>query len=375
MFRVWLFNYIRTQLNVVPTIAEEGVIVVTTDPKSTVLFSCHVDTVHNSDESEAAKPQALLYDPNFCHLYLDPDTAKGAPGSCLGGDDGVGIYIMLMMIRRKVPGTYVFHTGEECGGVGARAYVSKNRTMLGERFEQVVAFDRPVKDGTNPEVIITQGGRKCASQTYGKALAAELNKFPFEFPYVVSERGVFTDSKIYADDVPECVNLGCFYQNQHTSKEVVDCFGVALLLEAACRIDWAKLPIERKAEPDNYSSGGWKGGGRNGYVGGYGGQGGYGGYDNWDERQLASERRAAAQGVDTTPKQTPFTLGKKKNKNSDAGSNKNMFDRLLEFSYQELIDFVEENPETAAAALLTLAAKHKASEIEVRLLHRALGMQ
>lgn len=338
-FRLWLFNYIRTQLGVQPEVREEGVIFVRTDPKSTVLFSCHVDTVHGTAESESGEAQELLYDPNFAHLYLNPTSKSG----CLGGDDGVGIYIMLEMIRRKIPGSYVFHTGEECGGIGARAFVGKNGKWLGDTFEQVVAFDRPVYDDANPEVIITQGGRPCASIEYGKALAEALNAIPFEKPYVTSTKGVFTDSKIYADDVPECVNLGCFYNKQHGPNEVVDCFGVGLLLEAACTINWAKLPIVRKAMSESYQS--------------QRGDGLSGGYNSGGKgfEAPSPKPQQKQQSIFQKPKLT-------------------LLEELNAMALEDMQAFVEEEPDSATKALLALLARSEAQSLHIAYLERALGL-
>lgn len=247
-FRLWLFNYLKLQLKLKPVIRTAGVIYVETDPKSTVLFSCHVDTVHSSLESFTGSKQELSFDPVFGHLFL----RDKANSSCLGGDDGVGIYILLKMLEAGVAGKYVFHTGEECGGVGSKAFVAANKKELSD-IEMVVAFDRAVLDQCNPEVIVTQGGKACASLEFGESLCTELNKFNFDLPYVVSHKGSFTDSKVYSDDVPECVNIGCFYARQHSSDEYVDVVGVEKLLEAAIKLDWSKLPIVRKPQKSLYT--------------------------------------------------------------------------------------------------------------------------
>lgn len=238
-FRLWLFNYIKTTLNLPVSIEVEGNILVQTDPKAAVLFSCHVDTVHSKAESDG-KPQQLAFDPAFGHLFLADKKDSG----CLGGDDGCGVYIMLKMLKAGVKGKYIFHTGEECGGVGSRAFVTKRKEFC-EDLEMVVAFDRAVRTNENPEVILTQGCQKCASTDFGEALCNELNKVDFDLPYVVSHKGSFTDSKTYRNSVPECVNIGCFYQHQHGPEEYVDVVGLEKLVKAACQVEWDKLPIIR----------------------------------------------------------------------------------------------------------------------------------
>lgn len=241
-FRTWLFNHIRTQLKLQPVVKEEGNIYVTTDAKSTVLFSSHVDSVHSKDESDKGD-QALAFDPVFGHLFL----ADKSSSSCLGGDDGVGVYIMLKMLEKGVPGHYMFHTGEEVGGVGSRAFVRMNSKFIDD-IEAVVAFDRKCVDGEDNEVIITQGGSACASETFGLALAKELSdaKWGFSNKWVTSHKGSFTDSKNYAQLVPECVNLGCFYDRQHTNSETVNVYELDKLVKAVVGVQWKMLPIVRK---------------------------------------------------------------------------------------------------------------------------------
>lgn len=247
-FRLWLFNYIKTTLKLPATIEVEGNILVQTDPRSTVLFSCHVDTVHSTAESNG-QAQQLAYDPAFGHLFLAEKDKSG----CLGGDDGCGVYIMLRMLAAGVKGKFIFHTGEERGGIGSSAFVHKRKQFC-EDLEMVVAFDRAVRSGESPEVIITQGGTECASKEFGEALCKELNTHGgFDQPYVISHKGSFTDSKNYRSLVPECVNIGCFYEHQHSPKEYVDVRGLEKLVTAACKVAWDKLPIIRKvAEPYAY---------------------------------------------------------------------------------------------------------------------------
>ena len=66
---------------------------------------------------------------------------KSGDATCLGADDGAGIYIMLRMIETKKPGLYVFHRGEERGGIGAKATVTKHAEFFKKGgYEQCIAF-------------------------------------------------------------------------------------------------------------------------------------------------------------------------------------------------------------------------------------------
>lgn len=344
-FRLWLFNYIKSKLNLAPTIEVEGNILVQTDPKSTVLFSCHVDTVHSSAESNG-QSQQLAFDPAFGHLFLADKKASG----CLGGDDGCGVYILLKMLEAGVKGKFIFHTGEERGGIGSNAFV-KARKQFCEDVEMVVAFDRAVKSGENPEVILTQGGNACASLEFGKALCAELNKVEFEYPYVISHGGSFTDSKVYRYLVPECVNIGCFYESQHGPNEYVDVNGLELLVKAACQVNWGNLPIIRnpaKVETPTF--------GKGTHVG----KGGYGGYDDFDMFDWSKSKQGQSKLPPFKPQIPEPTM--------------TLLQELDTFRYEDFMVFVTDEPEDAVNALMELMLKLRGVEAELASAKTMLGL-
>ena len=337
-FRLWLFGYLNTVLKASPRIVVEGNIIVEVDPKSTVLFSCHVDTVHGPAESDGSLQQ-LAFDPTFGHLFLADKEKSG----CLGADDGCGIYIMLRMIEKGIKGKYIFHTGEEVGGVGSRAFVAQNKKFC-EDVEMVVAFDRAVYSGENPEVIITQGGNACASTTFGEALCKELNKTDFDLPYVISHKGTFTDSKVYRDIVPECVNIACFYERQHTPNEYVDVVGLEKLVKAACSVAWDKLPIIRnpfkKTEQESlFDSSNW------------------GGYTPSKGKPFANTQIPKA-----PPKPPVFE------------PELSLIDELSTYSIQDFEDFLMEDPAAAQQALIELLLRNKALQAELDAAKTMLGL-
>lgn len=229
-FRKWLWARLPS-----PVEMAEGCIAVTIGQSKT-LFSCHVDTVHSIQESDT-NCQPLVYDANLSTVSLD-----GGTSSCLGADDGAGIYVMLRMIEKQVPGTYLFHTGEERGGIGARAMFRQHADWL-KKFKRAVAFDRA---GTS-DVVVTQGGVPCASATAGAALATALNTVgaKHSFSYQVSHKGTFTDTKVYAPLIPECFNLSVGYEFQHTPDEYLDVAFVEQLVDVACSLAWEDLPTVR----------------------------------------------------------------------------------------------------------------------------------
>lgn len=215
--------------------------------KSNVLFSCHTDTVHWQD----GEAQGITYDPSFGHIFLDKNNPN--KGNCLGADDGAGVWLMLRMIADKKPGTYVFHRGEEKGGIGANAMLKEQKEWL-QDFDLAIAFDRP---GIH-EVITHQGGVCCASDKFGDALAAALNKNG-EFKYEKSIKGVFTDTKIYRGVIAECVNLGVGYYDQHGPDETLDYNHLIDLLDAVLSIDFDALPVDRDpTKADVYTPRNWQ---------------------------------------------------------------------------------------------------------------------
>jgi hypothetical protein len=340
-FRLWLNQKLKSY-GAKPEIVVEGNIVVVTDAKSDTLFSCHIDTCHSKVESNG-QAQDLSYDPSFGHIVLDK--SKDKPG-VLGADDGAGIYIMLRMIEKKVPGTYIFHVGEECGGVGSRAYLQKSKDKL-EQFSRAIAFDRACHAGNEPEVICTQGGQACASIEFGKALVAELNKHSHKFSndWVVSHKGTFTDTKVYRGVINECVNLSVFYANQHSDQEYLDVSNLESLVDVACSIKWDDLPTVRKPEDTPiYQHNAWK---NKPALDMYG----YGDL-SYDKYKAPKDNKKKAKKPTLTPVSPTLSL----------------MDEVMMFNLEELETMCVDSSETMARLMAKLIAKNQALELEVQVL-------
>lgn len=242
-FRTWLKAQILEITGQEPEVLAHGCIYVHVNhlsgSKSTTMFSCHVDTMDANGDGKLVDDlpvmKTLTYDPNLGIVGL----AKDSPGSCLGADDGAGIWIMLNMMRAKVAGGYMFHTEEERGGVGARAILAKHKELL-KTFEVAVAFDRP----GDYEVITHQGGVECASAKFANALARMLREAGLT-QYVTSTRGVFTDTKVYKDIIAECTNIGVGYTGQHGKGEDLDYQHLERLNKACVELNWQALPVDR----------------------------------------------------------------------------------------------------------------------------------
>lgn len=329
----------------------------------TTLFSCHIDTVDAhadcmtfmKDGTMTFKRKELTYDVNFGLVGLarvlkgQTEHYKGymsADFGCLGADDGVGVWIMMNMIDAGVPGGYLFHTGEECGGVGASAVLqsSEGKDIL-KKYEVAVAFDRP----RDNEIITHQGGARTASDKFADALALALNKHGFA--YAKSDRGVFTDTKIYAGTIAECTNIGVGYTSQHAASEDLDYAHAFALMKACCAINWTALPVDRdpamqtddwRSRKTRYTDDGF------GY--GYGGAFGVSDENALPFRSTYGQPKAGkGKGKGKkTPALTAVPKAKSKVETQD------IIDELLMCSSTEIADWCESDPDQAANTMALL---------------------
>ena len=372
-FRDWLDSQIALRNNGLPPSAlAEGcrytVIKNTDGSQPTTLFSCHIDTVDVhapnlylvADTSGVSHvPQkSVVYDANFGYITLDN---ANKIGSCLGADDGIGIWLMLNMISARVPGGYIFHTGEERGGIGSRAVRRDDADIL-KLYEVAVAFDRPGTD----EVITHQGRQECCSQKFALALSERLNKHGFA--YKPSNRGVFTDTKIYRDVIAECTNLGVGYTQQHGNNETQDYGHACELRDAVCKIDWNSLPVDRDPKkPDapyrgfaDYSSYGRT---NSAAASASYGRGSF--RDEDDETDIQRARRSAMQPASTPPKAKPAP--------AKTGP-KDIYDDLVNTTYDDLLSYIESFPDQAAADIVQLVMEIGRLRSDVAVLTSMSGM-
>lgn len=192
-----------------------------------ILWSCHTDTVH-----KASGRQGVEYGHGI---------ATTSTGSCLGADDGVGVWLMAEMIRAGVEGLYVFHAEEEIGGLGSAAIANNHGFLDGIQF--AIAFDRKGYD----EIITHQMGHRCASDAFARSLAMCLRPLR----YAASDGGSFTDTANYADIVPECANLSVGYHHQHQTRESLDVDFALALRDALITADFRTLVCERNPLVDD----------------------------------------------------------------------------------------------------------------------------
>lgn len=162
--------------------------------------------------------------------------------SVLGADDKLGCYIMCRLIMNGTPGLYVFHIGEECGGVGS-SHISEQTPEIVKGMNYCIAFDR-YEYG---HIITHQAGGRCCSDDFANGLAAKLNPLlPPKQQMAPNTGGSFTDSANYTKLIPECTNVSVSYKNQHTQREHFDLVWFRdVLMPALLTISWDDLPVAR----------------------------------------------------------------------------------------------------------------------------------
>lgn len=198
-----------------------------------VLWSSHTDTVHRVDGI-----QKITYGDGMISL---PNDSKS---SCLGADCTVGIWLMRNMILRGAPGLYIFHAAEEVGGLGSSHIAYKTPHIL-SGIDYAIAFDRRGETS----VITHQGGSRCASDEFGRALAKCLGP-----DFTLDTGGTFTDTANYTDLVPECTNIGVGYYHQHTADEYQEVGHAFRLLDSLCALapEIDDLPVMRDHTAPGY---------------------------------------------------------------------------------------------------------------------------
>ena len=165
------------------------------------------------------------------------------PTPCvLGADDKLGCYIMCRLIEAGVPGLYVFHIGEEVGGVGS-SYLAKTYPDKFHNIDRCIAFDRKGYS----DIITHQSGGRCCSDAFANALAKQMNPHLPPMQHMApSSGGSFTDSANYTHLIAECTNVAVGYFDQHTAREKFDLEWLERhLLPALIKVDWDNLPVQR----------------------------------------------------------------------------------------------------------------------------------
>ena len=192
-----------------------------------VLWSSHTDTVHK----QGGQQHIVIVNR---HLRL----AASSKSNCLGADCTAGVWLMREMIIAQRPGLYVFHRGEESGGVGSRHIAERTPAFL-EGIQYAIALDRR---GTT-DVITHQGFGRCCSDAFAVALSGRLGN-----GFKPNDTGIFTDTANYMSLVPECTNLSVGYSGEHSKAESLNLDHLLAMRKALLQLDVTGLPVAR--DPD-----------------------------------------------------------------------------------------------------------------------------
>lgn len=193
--------------------------------ESDIMWSSHTDTVHTKD--------------GFQKVCVDKQSfafTEDMESNCLGADCTTGVWLMVEMIKKSVPGLYVFHRGEEKGGLGSD-WIVKNTPELVTGIKACIAFDRMKLTS----IITFQYGERCCSDDFANSLSDIL-----ELGHKTDDTGSFTDSANYTDLIGECTNVSVGYYSQHSWREYQDMLYAEQLLEALINFDPSTLRFSRK---------------------------------------------------------------------------------------------------------------------------------
>lgn len=204
--------------------------------ESKTMFTSHLDTA-DRNKSKTKLYELEKSDGNFI-------VTNGS--TILGADDKSGVTIMLYMMAHNIPGIYYFFIGEERGCIGSRK-VSENLEKISHLrdVKRCISFDR-----RNYHSIITmQMGGQCCSDTFGNALAKEMNKSGMDMS--LDPTGIYTDSACFMEQIPECTNVSVGYFDEHTSNESQNMDFLDKICKASIKVDWESLPTARKVGLDD----------------------------------------------------------------------------------------------------------------------------
>ena len=201
--------------------------------ESRTIFASHLDTVSKTYTK-------------VNHIF-EGKMIKTDGTTTLGADDKAGVTTMLWMIKNELPGMYYFFIGEEVGCIGSGNAAQSVADFKG-KYDRIISFDR--RDVGS--IITHQSWSRCCSESFGEALASELNKSGLS--YKTDDGGVYTDSAEFMDIIPECTNVSVGYYKEHTTNESQDIDHLTKLADACLRVDWEGLPTERDPKYTEYKT-------------------------------------------------------------------------------------------------------------------------
>jgi len=199
--------------------------------ESETLFTTHLDT-YSKDYKKV-------------NHVIDGDIVKTDGTTILGGDNKLGMTILLYMIKNNVPGTYYFFCGEEpilSGGLYGSQNALESDLEFFKKFKRAIAFDRKQMGS----VVTRQRARYCCSNDFAIALSDKLSSNGV--PSKPDPNAYYTDTATFMDVIEECTNISAGGWDEHYKTEWVDLSYTRKVAEAAIKIDWENLPVVREVK-------------------------------------------------------------------------------------------------------------------------------
>lgn len=198
------------------------------------LFTAHMDCVHRNH----TEPVEFEIDKkNIMSL------TKECKQTALGADDKVGVRILLHMIEKNIPGTYIFTTDEEVGCIGA-AYAAKS---CPEFTKHAICFDRKGDDS----VITSMSGGPCCHSDFADAIIKQFKSAGMTFKQ--DKFGSTTDTNKFRTCTLNHTNISAGYAREHSKFETLDLTYVGELMKAVVKVNWEDLPLIKRPNAPVYN--------------------------------------------------------------------------------------------------------------------------
>jgi hypothetical protein len=143
------------------------------------------------------------------------------------------------MVLAGIPGHYVFHYAEECGGIGSKD-LAQHETEWLALHDYAIAFDRR---GTK-DIVTHQWCIRTASDAFAYSISDALGMAGI--PDYAPHSGIYTDTAEYEGLIAECSNLSVGYRHEHSPNETLDVAHLLKLLAALLRLDQSSLVHDRE---------------------------------------------------------------------------------------------------------------------------------
>jgi tripeptide aminopeptidase len=160
-------------------------------------LNAHLDSVQTEKDKWSGKNLLM----NNMIIY--------SPGNIIGGDDLVGVYIILYLLKySKLKFNWILTVNEEVGATGSTHFAKENKEILEKSLYGIVIDRRG------------SGDILCSLNDYGTIeLENDLCRIGKIYNYK-QDLGTFSDCNTWRDYI-SCANLSCGYYEPHTNKEYI----------------------------------------------------------------------------------------------------------------------------------------------------------